>query len=149
MSNSKVDALEAKNSTLMKELITAMESGNRMKEQITALTDGLKAERLLTKQKDDQLQAAKREVSVAGDDVVQAFQLTDEYNGILLSWYFKGFKLLRHYLTKHKPEVDLENLDFEAVNWEMEANEASVAEDIASEGNDDEGPSDGLDDPAI
>ena len=85
MSNSKVDALEAKNSTLRKELITAMESGNRMKEQITALTDGLKAERLLTKQKDDQLQAAKREVSAAGDDVVQAFQLTDEYNDILLS----------------------------------------------------------------
>jgi len=116
VSNSKVDALEAKNSTLRKELITAMESGNRMKEQITALTDGLKAERLLTKQKDDQLQAAKREVSAGGDDVVQAFQLTDEYNGILLSWYFKGFKLLRHYLTKHKPEVDLENLDFEAVD---------------------------------
>lgn len=57
---------------------------------------------------------------MAGDNVVQPFQLTDEYNGILLSWYFKGFKMLRRYLTKHNPEVDLEGLDFEVVDKEME-----------------------------
>ena len=45
-----------------------------MKEQIKALTDELKAEKLLTEQKDKQLQAAKREASKAGDEAVQAFQ---------------------------------------------------------------------------
>ena len=44
-----------------------------MKEQIKALNDDLKAKKLLTKQKDEQLQAANHEVSTAGDNVVQAF----------------------------------------------------------------------------
>ena len=56
-----------------------------------------------------------------------AFQTTEEYNAILFGWYFKGFELLRRYLVKHGPEVDLEDLDFEAVDKEIEANEASQA----------------------
>lgn len=75
MANSKVDALEAEISTLRKELITTIDSGNWMKEQIKALNDDLKVDRLLTEQKDEQLQAAKREASAAGDDAMQAFNL--------------------------------------------------------------------------
>ena len=36
MANSKVDALEIKKSTLRKELIMAMDNGNRLKEQVKA-----------------------------------------------------------------------------------------------------------------
>lgn len=72
MANSKVDALEAEISTLRKELITTIDSGNWMKEQIKALNDDLKVDRLLTEQKDEQLQAAKREASAAG---MQTFNL--------------------------------------------------------------------------
>lgn len=75
MANSKVDALEAEISTLRKELITTIDSGNWMKEQIKALNDDLKVDRLLTEQKDEQLQAAKREASATGDDAMQAFSL--------------------------------------------------------------------------
>lgn len=75
MANSKVDALEAEISTLRKELITTIDSGNWMKEQIKALNDDLKVDRLLTEQKDEQLQAAKREASAAGDDAMQTFNL--------------------------------------------------------------------------
>lgn len=56
-----------------------------MKEKIKALTDELKVEKLLKEQKDEQLEAAKCKVSKVGDKVVQAFQQTDEYNGVLLS----------------------------------------------------------------
>ena len=56
---------------------------------------------------------------------VLAFQTTDEYNTILFQWYFKGFELLRRYLVKHGSSVDLEDLDFEAVDKEMEADEAA------------------------
>ena len=118
-----------------------------MKEQIKALNDDLKAKKLLTKQKDEQLQAANHEVSTAGDNVVQAFQLTDKDNGILLNWYFKGFKLLRRYLTKHKPKVDLESLDFEAVDKEMEADKANVVERVIPEANAGNGAGGGQDDP--
>ena len=58
---------------------------------------------------------------------VTAFQTTEEYNTILFQWYFKGFELLRRYMIKHGAGVDLENLDFEAVDKEMEEDEAAQA----------------------
>ena len=59
--------------------------------------------------------------------VVHAFQSTNEYNTILFRWYFKGFELLRRYLVKHGPGVNLEDLNFEAVDKEIEVNEAAQA----------------------
>ena len=147
MANSKVDALEVENSKLSKELITAMDNRNQLKEQVKALIDDLKAKKLLTEQKDEQLQLAKREVSKAGDNAMQTFQLTDEYNGVLLCWYFKGFELLRRYLTKRKPEVDLKSLDFEDMDKEMESNETNVVEGVVPESSVDEGA--GQDDPVV
>ena len=51
--------------------------------------------------------------------------MTDEYNTVLFSWYFKSFELLRWYLVKHPSGVDLEKLDLEEVNQEMAADEAA------------------------
>lgn len=147
MANSKVDSLEAENSTLRKELILAMDSGNKMKEQVKALTDNIKAKKMLTKQKDEQLQEVKREASVAGENVVQAFQLTSEYNIVLLSLYFKGFELLKRYLVKHNPSLDLEDMDFETVDKEMEADETTVSKDVVPGGDVDKGAADDQDDP--
>ena len=53
------------------------------------------------------------------------FQLTDEYNMVLFSLYYRGFELLRRYLVKHGLRIDLEDLDFEAIDKEMEADEAA------------------------
>ena len=53
---------------------------------------------------------------------------------MLFSWYYKGFKLLRRYMVKHPSGVNLEELDFEEVDKEMEAHEATQAA-IASEEN--------------
>ena len=49
---------------------------------------------------------------------------------------------------KHKPEVDLESLDFEAVDKEMEANVANVVKGVVPEVNADEGAGAGQDGPA-
>ena len=56
---------------------------------------------------------------------MEAFQLTEEYNIVFFSWYFKGFELLRQYIAKHPIRVDLENLDLEDVDKEMATDEAS------------------------
>ena len=58
---------------------------------------------------------------------VLAFQSINKYNTILFQWYFKGFELLRRYLIKHGLGIDLEELDFEAVDKEMEEDEAALA----------------------
>mgnify|MGYP000844828650 CR=1 FL=1 len=56
---------------------------------------------------------------------IQAFQLTEEYNTMLFSWYYKGFKLHRRYLVKHPSGVNLEDLDFEEMDKEMEVDKAA------------------------
>ena len=43
---------------------------------------------------------------------------------MLFSWNYKGFELLRWYLVKHPLRVNLEDLDFEEVDKEMEADQA-------------------------
>ena len=134
MAYSKTEALEAECSKLRKELILAMDTGNTAKEQAKAVEE-LRAEKALLVQKDDQLQMANQKIAFAGSDTVQTFQLIEEYNIVLFSWYFKGFELLRRYLTKHNPKVDLENLDFQAVDKEIEIDEAAKATTAVVEGN--------------
>ena len=79
------------------------------------------------KQKDDLLVSAGQRMKIVVAKAVTAFQTTKEYNTILFQWYFKGFELLRRYMIKHGAGVDLENLDFEAVDKEMEEDEAAQA----------------------
>ena len=124
---SKAEALEAKAFGLGKDLIEAMDANNSSKERIQALTEQLNAKKLLVKQKDEQITAANQKMKNAVAKAVHTFQLTDEYNVILFGWYFKGFKLLRWYLVKHDPEIDLEDLDFEAIDKEIEVDKAAQA----------------------
>ena len=56
---------------------------------------------------------------------VHAFLLMEEYNAILFGRNFKGFELLRRYLVKHGTGVDLEDLDFEAIDKEIEADKVA------------------------
>ena len=55
-------------------------------------------------EKDEQLQAAKERVKAVAAKSVEAFQQTDEYNTMLFSWYYKGFKLLKRYSLSTPPE---------------------------------------------
>ena len=69
---------------------------------------------------------------------IHAFQTTDEYNTtILFGWYFKGFELLRRYLIKHGLGTNLEDLDFEAIDKEIDVDKAAqAAQAVATTGED-------------
>ena len=127
MANSKVKTLKTEASGLRNDLGAAMDALNASKEQTKVLTEQLEFEKLLVKQKDDLLVSAGQRMKIAVAKAVTAFQTTEEYNTILFQWYFKGFELLRRYMIKHGVGVDLENLDFKAVNKEMEKDEAARA----------------------
>ena len=131
MANLKVEALEAEASGLRKDLIAAMDANNVSKEQHKVLTEQLDSEKQWVKQKDELLASAGQRMKAVVAKAVLAFQSTDEYNTILFQWYFKGFELLRRYLIKHGPGTDLEDLDFEAVDKEIEADEAALAAQAA------------------
>ena len=122
---SRVEALEAENSKLKKDLIVVMDEANTIKEKVKALRDDFRAERQVTQEKDEQPQAAKEKLKTIAAKAVVAFQQTEKYNTVLFSWYYKGFELLCRYLVKHPSRVDLENLDMEVVDQEMAADEAS------------------------
>ena len=79
----------------------------------------------MTKEKDEQIAAAKERTKRIAAKAIKGFQQTEEYNTVLFSWYFKGFELLRRYFIKHPSGVDLEKLDLEEVNKEMAADEAT------------------------
>ena len=127
VANSKVEALETEASGLRNDLGAAMDALNATKEQAKVLTEQLESEKQLVKQKDDLLVSAAQRMKIAVVKAVTAFQTTEEYNTILFQWYFKGFELLRRYMIKHSPGVDLENLYFEAVDKGMKEDEAAQA----------------------
>ena len=122
---SHASSLEVENSKLKKELIVAMNDANLAKEKLRTLTEELRVERELTKEKDEQLAAARERAKGLTAKAIEGFQQTEEYNTVLFSWYFKGFELLRRYFIKHPSGVDLGKLDLEEVDKEMAANEAA------------------------
>ena len=118
-------SLEAENSKLKKELIAAMNDANLAKEKLRTSTEELRVERELTKEKDEQLTAARERAKGLTAKAIEGFQQTKEYNTVLFSWYFKGFELLRRYFIKHPSGVDLEKLDLKEVDKEMAVDEAA------------------------
>ena len=137
MATSKGEALEVEASGLRKDLIAAMDVNNSSKEKIKALSEELNVKNQLVKQRDEQLATANQKMKSTIAKAIHAFQLMEEYNTILFGWYFKGFELLRRYLIKHSPETGLEDLDFEAIGKEIEADEAmQTGQATASAGED-------------
>ena len=122
---SHVTTLEVENSKLKKELIVAMNDANLAKEKLKTLTKVLRVERELTKEKDEQLAAARERAKGLAAKAIEGFQQTEEHNTVLFNWYFKGFELLRRYFIKHPSRVDLEKLDLKEVDKEIAVDEAA------------------------
>ena len=77
--------MEADNSKLRKELIATMDDANQTKEKLRTLTDELKVEWELTKEKDEQIAAARERAKGLAAKAVEGFQQIDEYNTVLFS----------------------------------------------------------------
>ena len=122
---SRMEDLEAENSTLKKKLINSMDEATTLMEKVKTLSDDLKTEHQLTLEKDEQLLGAKEKLRTIAAKAIKAFQQTDKYNTVLFSWYFNDFEFLRRYLVKHPTKVDLENLDLEEVDKEMAVDKAA------------------------
>ena len=82
---SRMEALEAENSKLKKDLIVAMDEASTLKEKARTLSNDLRAEWQLTLEKDEQLLAAKEKLKTIATKAVKAFQQIDEYNTVLFS----------------------------------------------------------------
>ena len=85
---SNMEAMEAETSTLKQNLIDSMGEATTLKKKVKALNDDLRAESQLTLEKDEQLVGAKESLKMIAARSIEAFQMTDEYNTVLFSWYF-------------------------------------------------------------
>ena len=81
----KVKGMEVELLKLRKDLIPAMDEANTAKEKARVLSNDLRAEKQLTLEKDEQLQAARERVKTIAVKLVEAFQHTEEYNTALIS----------------------------------------------------------------
>ena len=70
---SRMEALEAKNSKLKKDLITAMDKANTIKAKAKVLFDDLRAEKKLTLEKDKQLLDVKEKIKTIATKSMEAF----------------------------------------------------------------------------
>ena len=70
---SHASSLEAENSKLRKELIAAMDDANQAKEKLRTLTDELRVEWELTKEKDEQIAAARERAKGFAAKAVEGF----------------------------------------------------------------------------
>ena len=125
MANSKVDSIKAQSSKLRKDLIKAMDQSMKVKE----LKEVLKVEKKLVIQKDNEIQAALLKTDEEREKVIAKFLESDSFSDIQFKQHFKGFELLRRWMMKHHSHVaDFGNLDFEAIDTEILADEANEKE---------------------
>ena len=70
---SRVEVLEAENLKLKKDRNATMDEANTIKEKVKVWRDNLRAERQLTLQKDEQLQALKEKIKTIATKAIKAF----------------------------------------------------------------------------
>ena len=101
----------------------------KAKEKGKELKEALKIEKKLVIQKDEEVQAALLRTDEEHEKVIAKFLESDRFSNMQFEQYFKGFELLRRWMTKHHSHVaDFANLDFEAIDTEILANEVNEKE---------------------
>ena len=133
-------------------MIEAMDQASEAKANLKEVSNQLKIEKMLIIKKDEEIQSAMLKIGDEHEKVVVDFQALESFGIIIFGKFFKGFELLRQWTMKHHlAVVDYSDLDFEAIDKEMMANERVKSNEQARvEGRDEgEGPVDALADPPI
>ena len=91
--------------------------------------DTLKGKKKLVIQKDEEVQAALLKKDEEREKVIAKFLESNRFFDLQFVQYFKVFKLLHRWMMKHHNQVsDFANLDFEAIDTEILADEANENE---------------------
>ena len=133
MANSKIESVEAENSKRRKDLIEAMDKANKAEEKLKELSEELKVKKMLVIQKDKEVQAALLRTDSEREKVIQNFKKSNHFSDLQFIQYYKGFELLCRWMMKnHNQAVDFSNLNFEAIDTKIHANEAREQEAVAA-----------------
>ena len=114
-----IKSLSIKNEMLKNKVaILAVEAEND-KEHVVALKKSLQVEKDFCKLKDKQIGDLELKLQKAGAMTMQEFKDYDEYSNKLCGYYVEGFDLLRKWMAKHHPDLDLFGLIIGDVKKEL------------------------------
>ena len=97
------------------------------RECVAALENSLQVEKDFCKLKDKQISDLELKLQTAGAMAVKDFKDSDEYSDELCGYYVEGFDLLRKWMAKHHPDLDLSGLVMEDVEKELLVDHPSEA----------------------
>ena len=119
MSESLVKSLSAENETLKNKVAILTVEVENDKEYAAVLEKSLQVEKDFCKLKDKQIGGLELKLQIARAMVVKDFKGFDEYFDELCGYYVEGFNLLRKWMAKYHPDLDLSGLVMDDVEKEL------------------------------
>ena len=103
-------SLSTENETLKNKVAILAVKAENDKERVVALEKSLQLEKDFCKLKDKQMGEMQLKLQKVGATAVQEFKDSDEYSDKLCGYYVEGFDLLKKWMAKHHPDLDLSGL---------------------------------------
>ena len=114
-----IKSLSAKNEKFKNEVVILIVDAENDKERVTALEKSLQVEKEFCKLKDKQIGDLELKLKKARATAVQEFKDSDKYSYALCGYYVEDFDLLRKWMPKQHPDLDLSDLVMGDVEKEL------------------------------
>ena len=114
-----IKSLSAENKTLKNKVAILAVKAENDKERVAALEKSLQVEKDFCKLKDKQMGDLQLKLQKVRAMAMQEFKDSNEYSNELCGYYVESFNLLRKWMTKHHPDLDLSSLVIGDVEKEL------------------------------
>ena len=122
-----VKSLFAENETLKNKVAILIVEVENDKERVAILKKSLQVEKDFCKLKDKQIGDLKLKLQKVGATAVKEFKDSNKYSDELCRYYMEGFDILKKWMEKHHPDLDLSGLVMDDVENEHISNRPSEA----------------------
>ena len=120
-----IKSLYFENETLKKKVAILTVEAENDKERVAVLEKSLQVEKDFCKLKDKQIGDLELKLQMAEAAAVKEFKDSDKYSDELCGYYVEGFDLLRKWMAKHHPDLDLSGLVMDEVEKQLLADRPS------------------------
>ena len=122
-----IKSLSIENETFKNKVAILTIEAKNNRERVVALEKSLQVENDFCKQKDKQIGDLELKLQTAGAMAMKDFKDSNEYSDELCRYYVGGFDLLRKWMAKHHPDLDLFGLVMDDVEKELLVDHPSEA----------------------
>nr|POF26763.1 hypothetical protein CFP56_46032 [Quercus suber] len=126
-SESMIKSLSAENETFKNKVAIFTVKAKNDKECVAALEKSLQVEKDFFKLKDKQIGDLELKLQKVGATAMKEFKDSNEYSDKLCGYYVEAFDLLRKWMAKHHPDLDLSSLVMDDVLKELLSDRPSKA----------------------